>query len=505
MDEADAMSRSEQSAPRRSRRGAEQEKEVSIKQPPVEDDDNEAIEDDVTRCICGHADYPGPSQGIRDQYGTAALTEDMGNFFVQCDNCHVWQHGGCMGLHDESIIPDEYYCEKCRPDFHKVIKPNNIRSTKSSRYLPVLEGSSRTAPLTPADQARMKDLRNKALQNTKRRATMNSRTAYDEDEALRQAIEESKADGTLGKRSREDAEDHRPTNKRQRTVSSNSDASSKRSHSPEPEKVLLGKNGTKLRGAAARNNREKELREKQKQDVAAQKAEAANKRNARSERRRVDESPPPTPTISPSKPTESKSSKSKADTPQPVKAKARGGARPGARGKRVGRNQYTRDLYDPSDTHRLDSDRNGHHSPHGTNGESGRSSKARTHPARMSLNEMKKRVAAIMEFTSQMQTQHSSSNSNASKNSSSNPNGSGNHSRSSDGRKGNSTPSGTQLGGTPTSKLIEAVTAGLQDVDDGKIPFVNEAEFTKLGSTQMMEALMKELVGWQSQYGVYSR
>lgn len=128
-----------------------------------------------------------------------------------------------MGLHDESIIPDEYYCERCRPDFHKIFKPNNMyvrrhppsqapantqdSSTRSSRYLPVLDGSSRSTPLSAADQARMKDLKNKALQNTKRRATMNSRTAYDEDEALRKAIEESKAEGTLGKRGREDSEE----------------------------------------------------------------------------------------------------------------------------------------------------------------------------------------------------------------------------------------------------------------------------------------------------------
>lgn len=122
----------------------------------------------------------------------------------------------------------------------------------------------------------------------------------------------------------------------------------------------------------------------------------------------------------------------------------------------------------------------------------------------MSLNEMKKRVAAIMEFTSQMQTQ-SASSSTTSKNSSSNPNRSGDHSRSSDGRNGNSTPNGTQIAGTPTSKLVEAVTAGLQDVDHGKMPFVDEAEFRNMGSTQMMEALMKELVGWQSLFGVYSR
>jgi len=80
----------------------------------------------------------------------------------------------------------------------------------------------------------------------------------------------------------------RPTIKRQRTVTSNSDTSSKRSQSPETEKTLTGKNGSKLRGAAARNNREKEIREKVKQDAAAQRAEAASKRNARSERRRVD-------------------------------------------------------------------------------------------------------------------------------------------------------------------------------------------------------------------------
>jgi len=73
IEDADAMSRSEQSAPRRSRRGAEQEKEPLIKQSSIEDDDNEAIEDDVTRCICGHAEYPGPSQGIREQYGAAGM------------------------------------------------------------------------------------------------------------------------------------------------------------------------------------------------------------------------------------------------------------------------------------------------------------------------------------------------------------------------------------------------------------------------------------------------
>ncbi|KAK5076639.1 Histone deacetylase complex subunit [Lithohypha guttulata] len=494
------MARGDSSAPRRSRRGAETDKDPLLKQPSADEEDQEVLEDDVTRCICGHADYPGPSVSIKDQFGPAALTEDMGNFFVQCDNCHVWQHGGCLGIHDESIIPDEYYCERCKPDFHKVMKASNLNA-KSSRYLPVLEGSIRSTPLSAADQARMKELKNKALQNTKRRATMNSRGAYDEDEMLRQAIEQSKVEGTLGKRSRDESEDQRPANKRQRTGSSISEVSSKKSQSPELEKMATGKNSSKLRGAAARNNREKEIREKMKQETAAQRAEAASKRNARSERRRVDDSPPPTPTLSPSKMAEPRATKIKADTPQPGKSKGKGGARPGVRGKRVGRNQYTRDLYDPSDTpNRSNSnDRIGHNSPYGAH--EGNRSRAKVHPSRTSLNEMKKRVAAILEFVSQMQTQHNKSNG-------SNPTShSGSDSRSSNSAKGDSTPkTNGHATGMPASKLIEAITAGLQDPDEAcKVKLIPDMDFAKLASGQMMETLMGELVGWQSHYGVYSR
>lgn len=52
-------------------------------------------------------------------------------------------------------------------------------------------------------------------ESSKRRATMNSRGAYDEDEMLRRAIEESNketgtlsAAGTLGKRTRDDADEY---------------------------------------------------------------------------------------------------------------------------------------------------------------------------------------------------------------------------------------------------------------------------------------------------------
>ena len=88
---------------------------------------------------------------------------------------------------------------------------------------------------------------------------------------------------------------NRPVSKRQRTNSSSAPDHTRRSRSPSEgvsDTDRQGANGSKdskrIRGAAARNQREKELREKQKEKEAAatQRAEAARKREARSERRR---------------------------------------------------------------------------------------------------------------------------------------------------------------------------------------------------------------------------
>lgn len=285
---------------------------------------------------------------------------------------------------------------------------------------------------------------------------------------------------------------------------------------------------------AARNNREKELRDKQKEQQAAQRAEAASKRNARSERRRgeglfpivvppvygdVDfdlDSPPPTPSLSPSKAAQP-NGKPKADSPpsaRPNSINSRKTGRPPARRGRLGRNQYTRDQTHGEDgeTPGRDAshDVNGNHggSPSGNggntiNGESGRSSKAKTHPARTSLNEMKRRVAAILEFVGRMQTErvvqtnHSSGNGSAGSS------------------KGANTPNGVKGSSSsnlPTASLVRAVEAGLQDARQAKekedemiISLLDEKDFGTMGSVEMMETLTRELVQWQSVYGIYSR
>ena len=125
-DGADSTSRTEQVAPRRSRRNGEEREQPVKQQADDEENDLDPADNEITRCICGHAEYPGPSLSLRQQQPDEdTLNDDTGNFFVCCDNCSVWQHGGCMGFLEEKQLPDKYYCELCKPDFHKIIRSSN--------------------------------------------------------------------------------------------------------------------------------------------------------------------------------------------------------------------------------------------------------------------------------------------------------------------------------------------------------------------------------------------
>ncbi len=94
-----------------------------------DDDDGE---EEVTRCVCGLLDYPGLPLPLLTELGLGASHEadpsaatavedgaEPGSLFVQCDRCKVWQHGGCVGI--LAIGPsDDYFCELCRPDLHRM-------------------------------------------------------------------------------------------------------------------------------------------------------------------------------------------------------------------------------------------------------------------------------------------------------------------------------------------------------------------------------------------------
>ena len=127
---------SEPPVARRSQRQPATKEEGSAKDTEaVEDNDEEAIEEEeITRCICGQQEYPGPplSEAFADIPNAQA--EEIGGLFILCDGCSVWQHGGCVGIVEESQSPDKYFCEECRPKQHAV-------SRDSRGYVHLLPGA----------------------------------------------------------------------------------------------------------------------------------------------------------------------------------------------------------------------------------------------------------------------------------------------------------------------------------------------------------------------------
>ncbi|KAK9460459.1 transcription factor S-II, central domain-containing protein [Lipomyces oligophaga] len=74
----------------------------------IDDEEDDAEDDDdnsVIRCVCG-LDHSDP--------------DDERTLMAQCENCMCWQHPECtMGITNEAEVPEQYFCEQCRPDLHK--------------------------------------------------------------------------------------------------------------------------------------------------------------------------------------------------------------------------------------------------------------------------------------------------------------------------------------------------------------------------------------------------
>jgi hypothetical protein len=88
-----------------------------------EDEDQSVQDESVTRCTCGESRKSlllyFHTDSIIDSFLT--LIDSVG-LMVQCDECEVWQHCECMGLMEEQDIPEQYYCEQCRPSDHIELK-----------------------------------------------------------------------------------------------------------------------------------------------------------------------------------------------------------------------------------------------------------------------------------------------------------------------------------------------------------------------------------------------
>jgi hypothetical protein len=93
----------------------------AVSDEPEPDDSPE--DDAIIRCVCG----------IND--------DDYEGTMVCCEKCLAWQHNLCMGIsEDESKLPDEYWCEQCRPQDHVALlaamklgeKPWDVRKAEKA-------------------------------------------------------------------------------------------------------------------------------------------------------------------------------------------------------------------------------------------------------------------------------------------------------------------------------------------------------------------------------------
>lgn len=506
--------------PRRRRRGLDDDPDKMLQSDILDrmtnaSDDMQDEEDEAVRCICGSEDYPGrplvdgPDAEI---FASVDLTaEDVTGFFVQCDICKVWQHGACVGIFSAESSPDEYFCEQCRQDFHQITVANN--GQKYSKYLPLhrLSRPTSRAASVLKDGAKSPKLSSKAsraelaLQASKRRSTMNSRDAAYDDELLLRAIEASREELPddiesgirRAKRGRSDSEENQGSVKRQRTAS--------RSASPVAQPAAEqtrddSDDDTSTRNVSKKNRSHRPIKEKSEKDERErQRQESANKRKNRAERRRAEDSdvseemPIATTKLEAPKASEPSS----ASEPTPTVANAPGTPPPtsvliGSSHKRPakfnqkrirGKNQYTKDRDEneesPARSVSRDIQRTVEESqPKSPSSDTRQGSKAKaTATSKMTMLDMKRRVAAIMEFISRTQLDLAAEAAYQMSSSS-----------------GEATPHNIPTDDESNAKKHAGV---LGETAEGS---VTEKEFRNLTCVEMMDVLTRDMVKWQNHY-----
>ncbi|KAH6647023.1 hypothetical protein BKA67DRAFT_663379 [Truncatella angustata] len=536
---------------RRSTRNRDDDREKETKQDMHEmaivSDENEIQEDDeAVRCVCGFDDYPGlppldedtKKLALKDaidieQIFSIELTDDLAGFFVQCDVCKVWEHGLCMGIVNEYLLPDDYYCELCRKDLHKTYAASN--GQKYSIYLPLHRPSRATSRATSATKEgahspKASDRKSSraaaaaaAASMAKRRSTMNSRDAAYDEEQLRKAIEISKEEETNPddeddedaqprrlKRGRDD-DDEEPEIKRQRTNSRSPSPGDEAIDSKEgSEDESVGRNGKKSSRNIARSQREKTEREERREEQERKRQEAANKRQGRAARRRADESDPSEETPVTSRTAVSRmvnadlthppdpppSSQPVPDTPPADQVPASTNKKKtGVHPKKKGRNQYTKDrdnhLNDDMPARSMsrdiarDKDETHPKSNHEGVPKHHRSKGALN--SRITMTDLKRRANNLMEFITRTQVELAND-----------PLSERNSPRQPASEDGQAQSPALRPNGSIGKVLAERAVAATNGA--ATPPIKDTKDFRDMNCVEMMDALTRDLVKWQQEF-----
>ncbi|KAI5796289.1 hypothetical protein DFH27DRAFT_111093 [Peziza echinospora] len=483
-------------------------------------DETGSQDDEITRCICGNLEYQG------EESDQADVSEGL---FIQCDTCHVWQHGFCVGITDTTLLAKlRYDCEKCRPELHKlIIKPYG---PKTSIYLP-LHGE-----VSPTESINQQ----KSEMSTKRRSTNNSRgAAYDHDAVLQRVLEESKSEtnkatssrgGTRGrKRGSSEGSEEQKEYKRARTSDSDTPTTGTIDSGDEKQEKVSNTN-KKGRNGTSRSNSGTTTVSSKKTSTRSKAAEKP-KESQKDDSEHSDEFPVrnhgrtttkviTTTITTTTTPVEEIQTPVVAevvvpDTPQQSKRSAR---TTNNHGRRKGNKNSYRQSEDPHDVNASpamarDASQNGvekavvpttKEDAPTPNTAIEKSSKPRLPQPKTSMADMNKRVNSIMEFIQRTQVEMALERQRSSvfKPTASSP------------RPSKATPVITSKDVTmtdaPSTNNVPQITVnGGNQSSDASVTYtnskVNGADVSSMHSTEIMDVLTRKLVHWQQTFGKLER
>ncbi|RUS27594.1 hypothetical protein BC938DRAFT_483022, partial [Jimgerdemannia flammicorona] len=263
-------------------KGASARQQVLAAQQQLTSEDESSDADSVTRCLCGEQHHVG--------------------LMVQCDKCEVWQHCDCVGL-IEKDIPDQYYCELCKPENHtfakghgrskRVYNPNGPKDTvnkKSPKKRTTMNSRETSVPLSDAILHRGTAKSNSgddnadstASRTSKRRRKVDSQSKDDEDDELQDAKSQRSTSPASSRNSN-------PSRKRETSKSSSVDSTTsngvKRSRSGSP---IVPRSSPPSSSAAATAY---ETRTYESDNEASSPGSAGGPPSAGKKRRRTDKTP----------------------------------------------------------------------------------------------------------------------------------------------------------------------------------------------------------------------
>ncbi|ONH66304.1 putative histone deacetylase complex subunit cti6 [Cyberlindnera fabianii] len=160
-----------------------------------EEPDSQGIEEDVD------VDIEDDEEDDEEEAETRCICRkmdppDADGLFIQCEKCSVWQHGFCVSIKDN--VPEKYWCERCRPELHSIIVRNG---EKISRYLPV-QPKEKKPTRRGAKNAHVDEDTESATSKKQRRERATQESRYEA--MIQRVMEESKKDAHSDSKSEDD-------------------------------------------------------------------------------------------------------------------------------------------------------------------------------------------------------------------------------------------------------------------------------------------------------------